>query len=149
MVKKNTEIIVFFLYVNNDNELNNIIKKKEIIPGGVFSQERQMYIIKENEYNNSNLHKLIASSYFNFDINEEDTNTLFTSNNDNNKNNNFYNIQNMIDTIVFNKTIVKNINSVFYIYKSYISHNTTKKIILQPKKQTRKLTFINALKSLK
>lgn len=149
MVKKNTEIIVFFLYVNNDNELNNIIKKKEIIPGGVFSQERQMYIIKENEYNNSNFHKLIASSYFNFDINEEDTNTLFTSNNDNNKNNNFYNIQNMIDTIVFNKTIVKNINSVFYIYKSYISHNTTKKIILQPKKQTRKLTFINALKSLK
>lgn len=112
-------------------------------------KRRQMYIIKENEYNNSNFHKLIASSYFNFDINEEDTNTLFTSNNDNNKNNNFYNIQNMIDTIVFNKTIVKNINSVFYIYKSYISHNTTKKIILQPKKQTRKLTFINALKSLK
>lgn len=40
MVKKNTEIIVFFLYVNNDNELNNIIKKKEIIPGGVFSQDK-------------------------------------------------------------------------------------------------------------
>jgi hypothetical protein len=149
MVKKNTEIIVFFLYVNNEDELYNITKKKEIIPGGVFSQERQMYIIKENEYNNSNFHKLIASSYFNFDINEEDTNNLFTSKNENNENNNFYSIQNMIDTIVFNKTIVKNINSVFYIYKSYVSHNTTKKIILQPKKQTRKLSFINALKSLK
>ena len=149
MVKKNTEIIVFFLYVNNEDELYNITKKKEIISGGVFSQERQMYIIKENEYNNSNFHKLIASSYFNFDINEEDTNNLFTSKNEkneNNQNNNFYSIQNMIDTIVFNKTIVKNINSVFYIYKSYVSHNTTKKIILQPKKQTRKLSFINAFK---
>jgi hypothetical protein len=146
MVNNNTEIIIFFLYVNNENELYNITKKKEIISGGVFSQERQMYIIKENEYNNSNFHKLIASSYFNFDLNEEEINNLFINNNQNNQNNNFYSIQNMIDTIVFNKTIVKNINSIFYIYKNYVSHNTTKKIILQPKKQTRKLSFINALK---
>jgi hypothetical protein len=146
MVNNNSEIIIFFLYVNNENELYNITKKKEIISGGVFSQERQMYIIKENEYNNSNFHKLIASSYFNFDLNEEEINNLFINNNQNNQNNNFYSIQNMIDTIVFNKTIVKNINSIFYIYKNYVSHNTTKKIILQPKKQTRKLSFINALK---
>jgi hypothetical protein len=149
MVNNNTEILIFFLYVNNENELYNITKKKEIISGGVFSQERQMYIIKENEYNNSNFHKLIASSYFNFDLNEEEINNLFINNNQNNQNNqnnNFYSIQNMIDTIVFNKTIVKNINSIFYIYKNYVSHNTTKKIILQPKKQTRKLNFINALK---
>jgi hypothetical protein len=151
MIKNNNEIVLFFLYVNNDNELHNITKKKEIIHDGVFSQERQMYIIKENEYNNSNFHKLIASSYFNFDINEEEINNLFTKNDEinnkiNNQINDFYKIQNIIDTIVFNKTIVKNINSVFYIYKNSFSQNTTKKIILQSKKQTRKISFINALK---
>jgi hypothetical protein len=151
MVNNNSEIIIFFLYVNNDNELHNIIKKKEIIHDGVFPQERQMYIIKENEYYNSNFYKLIASSYFNFYINEHEINNLFKTSNENsneksNENSNFYSIQNMIDTIVFNKTIVKNINSVFYIYKNYVSHNTTKKIILQSKKQTRKLNFLNALK---
>ena len=45
------EIIIFFLYLNNDNELYNITKKKEIITDGIFSQERQLHIIKENQYN--------------------------------------------------------------------------------------------------
>lgn len=143
----NNEIILFFLYVNNENELYNITKKKEIIYDGVFSQERQLHIIKENQYNSLNFHKLIGTSYFNFDINEEEMNTLFETNNENNENNqnnqNFYKTLNIVDTIVFNKSIFKYINSVFYIYKNYFSQNTTKKIILQPKKQTKKITFIN------
>lgn len=140
----NNEIIIFFLYVNNKNELYNITKKKEIIYDGVFSQERQLKIIKENQYNSLNFHQLIASSYFNFDINEEEMNNLFETNNEINQiNNNFYKTLNMVDTIVFNKSIFKYINSVFYIYKNYFSQNTTKKIILQSKKQTKKLSFIN------
>jgi hypothetical protein len=140
----NNEIIIFFLYVNNENELYNITKKKEIIYDGVFSQERQLQIIKENQYNSLNFHQLIASSYFNFDINEEEMNNLFETNNEIHQiNNNFYKTLNMVDTIVFNKSIFKYINSVFYIYKNYFSQNTTKKIILQSKKQTKKLSFIN------
>jgi len=137
----NNEIILFFLYVNNENELYNITKKKEIIYDGVFSQERQLQIIKENQYNSLNFHQLIATSYFNFDINEEELNNLFETNNE--INNNFYKTLNIVDTIVFNKSIFKYINSVFYIYKNHFSQNTTKKIILQSKKQTKKITFIN------
>jgi hypothetical protein len=152
----NNEIILFFLYVNNENELYNITKKKEIIYDGVFSQERQLHIIKENQYNSLNFHKLIGTSYFNFDINEEEMNNLFETTNQTNQTNqnnqtnqtnqtnqNFYKRLNIVDTIVFNKSIFKYINSVFYIYKNYFSQNTTKKIILQPKKQTKKITFIN------
>ena len=143
------EIIIFFLYLNNDNELYNITKKKEIITDGIFSQERQLHIIKENQYNSLQFHQLIATSYFNFDINKEDLHKIFDTNNENNENNenNFYKTLNIVDTIIFNKTILKSINSVFYIYKNYISQSTTKKIILQPKKQfkkqTKKLSFIN------
>ncbi len=137
----NNEIILFFLYVNNENELYNITKKKEIIYDGVFSQERQLQIIKENQYNSLNFHQLIATSYFNFDINEQELNNLFETNNE--INNNFYKTLNIVDTIVFNKSIFKYINSVFYIYKNHFSQNTTKKIILQSKKQTKKITFIN------
>lgn len=133
------EIIIFFLYLNNDNELYNITKKKEIITDGIFSQERQLHIIKENQYNSLQFHQLIATSYFNFDINEEEINNLFSANNQININK-FYKILNIVDTIVFNKSIFKSINSVFYIYKNFFSHNTTKKIILQPKKLTKKLT---------
>jgi hypothetical protein len=137
----NDAIIIFFLYVNNDNELYNITKKKEILIDGVFSQERQLHIIKENEYNSLNFHKLIATSYFNFNINEEDIQNLFATNNENNENNDFYKTLTMIDTIVFNKSIFKYINSVFYIYKNFFLQNTTKKIILQPRKQTKKKVF--------
>jgi len=74
-------------------------------------------------------------------------NNLFETTNQNNQTNqtnqNFYKRLNIVDTIVFNKSIFKYINSVFYIYKNYFSQNTTKKIILQPKKQTKKITFIN------
>ena len=136
------EIIIFFLYLNNNNELYNITKKKEIITDGIFSQERQLHIIKENQCNNLQFHQLIATSYFNFDINKEDLHKIFDTNNENNENN-FYKTLNIVDTIIFNKTILKSINSVFYIYKNYISQSTTKKIILQPKKQTKKLSFIN------
>ena len=136
------EIIIFFLYLNNNNELYNITKKKEIITDGIFSQERQLHIIKENQCNSLQFHQLIATSYFNFDINKEDLHKIFDTNNENNENN-FYKTLNIVDTIIFNKTILKSINSVFYIYKNYISQSTTKKIILQPKKQTKKLSFIN------
>jgi hypothetical protein len=144
------EIILFFLYVNNENELYNIKKQKEIINDGVFSQERQLHIIRENQYNSLNFHQLIATSYFNFDLNEEEINNIFASNDKINQidkiNNNFYKTLNIVDTIVFNKSIFKSINSVFYIYKNYFSQNTTKKIILKPKKQTRKISYTNLLK---
>jgi len=136
----NDAIIIFFLYVNNDNELYNITKKKENLIDGVFSQERQLHIIKENEYNSLNFHKLIATSYFNLNINEENIQNLFATNNKNNENN-FYKTLTMIDTIIFNKSIFKYINSVFYIYKNFFLQNTTKKIILQPRKQTKKKIF--------
>ena len=143
----NSEIVIFFLYVNNDNELYNITKKKEMISDGVFSQERQLHIIKENQHNSLNFHKLIATSYFNFDLNDEQINNIFSSNDKINQiNNNFYKTLNMIDTIVFNKSIFKSINSVFYIYKNFFPQNTTKKIILQPRKQTKKISITNLLK---
>ena len=57
MIINHDEVIIFFLYVNNENELYDIKKTKEIINDGVFSQERQLHIIKENQYNSLNFHQ--------------------------------------------------------------------------------------------
>jgi hypothetical protein len=137
------EIIVFFLYVKN-NEVYAIKKKKEKIIDGVFSQERQLYIIKENQSNNSNHHKLVGLSYFNFNRNEDSIKKLFDqkeTEEECNDANQYYKPLTMIDTITFDKCIFKSINSVFYIYDHYdhyVSQNTTKKIILHPSKPSRK-----------
>jgi len=137
------EIIVFFLYVKN-NEVYAIKKKKEKIIDGVFSQERQLYIIKENQSNTSNHHKLVGLSYFNFNSNEDSIKKLFDqkeTDEESNDSNHYYKPLTMVDTITFDKCIFKSINSVFYIYDLYVSQNsqnTTKKIIFQPSKPSRK-----------
>lgn len=137
------EIIVFFLYVKN-NEVYAIKKKKEKIIDGVFSQERQLYIIKENQSNNSNHHKLVGLSYFNFNRNEDSIKKLFEqtqTEEPTEEPNHYYKPLTMVDTITFDKCIFKSINSVFYIYDLYVSQNsqnTTKKIIFQPSKPSRK-----------
>ena len=69
MKNSKQNITLYFFYVNNENEIYTIKKKRELLSNNNFSQERQMEIIKDNQYNIFNKHKLISLSYFNFNIN--------------------------------------------------------------------------------
>ena len=126
------KILVYFLYVNSSNEIYNIKNKTEFINNGEISRERQLYLIKENQFNELKKHKLISLSYINFDINEDDIEDLI-----NNKLEKvFFKKLEMIEDIKFNPSLFlfTRINCIFYIYKELThSEHTTRKIMLNIK----------------
>jgi hypothetical protein len=127
-----------FFYVDENNEVYSIKNKLELVENGIITRERQLYIIKENQFNMLHKHKLISLSYFNVDISKNNIEELI-----NNKvNNNFYTKLEIVDTIELNPSlnIFNKLNSIYYIYKVITnSNNTTKKIILSEKnRKTRK-----------
>tara|TARA_A100001011_G_scaffold398449_2_gene502927 strand:- start:408 stop:851 length:444 start_codon:yes stop_codon:yes gene_type:complete len=126
------KILVYFLYVNSSNEIYNIKNKTEFINNGEISRERQLYLIKENQFNELKKHKLISLSYINFDINEDDIEDLI-----NNKLEKvFFKKLETIEDIKFNPSLFlfTRINCIFYIYKELThSEHTTRKIMLNIK----------------
>jgi len=127
-----------FFYVDENNEVYSIKNKLELVENGIITRERQLYIIKENQFNMLHKHKLISLSYFNVDISKNNIEELI-----NNKvNNDFYTKLEIVDTIELNPSlnIFNKLNSIYYIYKVITnSNNTTKKIILSEKnRKTRK-----------
>lgn len=127
-----------FFYVDENNQVYSVKNKLEWVENGIITRERQLYIIKENQFNMLHKHKLISLSYFNVDISKNNIEELI-----NNKvNNNFYTKLEIVDTIKLNPSlnIFNKLNSIYYIYKVITnSNNTTKKIILSEKnRKTRK-----------
>ena len=117
-------ITLIFFYVNNENEIYTIKKDRELLSNYNFSQERQMEIIKDNQYNIFNKHKLISLSYFNFNVNDNEIDDVIKDKIDKTKINNYLHKLEILD----------NINSVFYIYKIIQnSQNTTRKVIINEK----------------
>lgn len=127
-----------FFYVDENNEVYSVKNKLEWVENGIIRRERQLYIIKENQFNMLNKHKLISLSYFNVDISKNNIEELINNKVDND----FYTKLEIVDTIKLNPSlnIFNKLNSVYYIYKVITnSNNTTKKIILSEKnRKTRK-----------
>lgn len=137
------KIFLYFLYVNTSNELYNIKKKTEIIENKKICRERQLYLIKENQFNEVNenqakKHKLISLLYINFDIDEDNIENLI-----NNKlEKSFFHQLEIVEDIIFNESLFlfAKINCIFYLYKQLTpSEHTTRKITLNLKpNKTRK-----------
>ena len=95
-----------------------------------------MEIIKDNQYNIFNKHKLISLSYFNFNINDNEIDDVIKDKIDKTKINNYLHKLEIVDNITFdsNSDVFDKINSVFYIYKIIQnSQNTTRKVIINEK----------------
>lgn len=136
MKNSKQNITLYFFYVNNENEIYTIKKKRELLSNYNFSQERQMEIIKDNQYNIFNKHKLISLSYFNFNINDNEIDDVIKDKIDKTKINNYLHKLEIVDNITFdsNSDVFDKINSVFYIYKIIQnSQNTTRKVIINEK----------------
>lgn len=135
-IKELSNIIVFFIYIDENNEVYSIKSCDEALDENCFSKERQLYIIKEAQYNLQKKHKLTSLCYFNIDINEEKIQDLI----DDKLENTFFHTLNILDSIKFNNTLkfLHDQASVFYVFK-YIStapHNTTKRVIIREGKRT-------------
>jgi hypothetical protein len=129
-----------FLYLDENNGVYSIKNKIESVENGTIDRERQLYIIKENQYNMLQKHKLINLSYFNIDLSKNNIDDLI-----NNKiSTNFFTKLEIVDTIRLNPSlnIFKKLNSIFYIYKVISpNNNTTRKIFITTEKnrKTRRL----------
>jgi len=137
---KNDDINLTFLYLDENNGVYSIKNKIESVENGTIDRERQLYIIKENQYNMLQKHKLINLSYFNIDLSKNNIDDLI-----NNKiSTNFFTKLEIVDTIRLNPSlnIFKKLNSIFYIYKVISpNNNTTRKIFITTEKnrKTRRL----------
>tara|TARA_Y100000591_G_scaffold247071_1_gene218138 strand:- start:5877 stop:6290 length:414 start_codon:yes stop_codon:yes gene_type:complete len=120
-------IIIYFLYVNEDNEMYSIKQIKQQLNNKILSKEKQLFLITNNQYNLFRKHKLIHTSYF--EINSEDYKLEGE--------NTFFNPLKIINDIKFDcvNNIFKPLTSVYYIYKIIgQSNNTTRRIILNNSK---------------
>ena len=137
---KKDDINLTFLYLDQNNDVYSIKNKIELVENGIIDRERQLYIIKENQYNMLQKHKLINLSYFNVDLSKNNIDDLI-----NNKiATNFFTKLEIVDTIRLNPSlnIFKKLNSIFYIYKVISpNNNTTRKIFITTEKnrKTRRL----------
>lgn len=118
-----------FLYVDDNNELYSVKNRIELVENSIITRERLLYIIKENQYNMLQKHKLISLSYFNIDISKNMIEDIINKK----INRNFFTTLEIVDTIKLNPSlnIFNKLNSIFYIYKVISNtNNTTKKIII-------------------
>ena len=131
-------IKLFFLYIDEDNILYSIKEKEEEIIDGKIKSERQLYLIKENQYNLDKRHKLISLCYFNISINNSQIDE-FTKNNVKNDIKYLKNLEAISDIeLEPSLDIFENINSIYYIYKILLCNNNTKRIKINNNKTRRK-----------
>ena len=129
---------LFFIYINNVNEIYNIKEVVKDIKDEMLTKEEQLYIIKENQFNMLHKHKLVSLCYYNIDIASADIRSFINDKLDTN----FLHNLDLIETIKFKKTIsiLHSLNSVFFIFKylNIVPHSNTKKIVIKSNNKTRK-----------
>jgi len=123
------KINLTFFYIDDNNEIYSVKNKIELVKNSIITRERQLYIIKENQYNMLQKHKLISLSYFNIDISKNMIEDIINNKIDRD----FFTSLEIVDTIKLNPSLnlFNKLNSIFYIYKVISNtNNTTKKIII-------------------
>ena len=134
------KIKLFFIYINEDNEIYSIKTGNENIDKSCITKERILYLIKNNQYNLLNKHKLVSLLKFNIDLHHTKINEFILDI----ENENYLSSLKIVETIKFKDTIplLSELNSIIFIYNSISReknvNNTTKKIIITNKCKTRR-----------
>ena len=156
--QKTTQIKLFYLYVNKNNEVYNIKTENEILENGCLTKERILYLIKKNQFYLVNNHRLVSLLKYNIDFEHTELKNFIlsndTQNNDltNNNSPTYLSSLKILDSINFNDTIgiLQDLNSVFFIFTNNIitSHNTTKRIHIKTTKNKTRIKGRSPLKTL-
>jgi hypothetical protein len=145
--KEVKSIKLFFIYINENNEIYTIKNEAEMLVNSEISKERLIYLIKNNHYNLLNKHKLVSILQYNIDLDHLNLSAFILDK----IQPDYLTSLKIVDNIIFKNTIsfLEDQNSIFFIYNSINNTNntnntnkmnTTKKIILTGpnKSKTRK-----------
>jgi hypothetical protein len=134
-------IKLFFIYINDKNEIYTIKNDTETLVNSEISKERLIYLIKNNHCNLLNKHKLVSLLQYNIDLDHFNLSAFILDK----MQPDYLTSLKIVDNIIFKNTIpfLEDQNSIFFIYNSINSTNrmnTTKRIILTTpnKSKTRK-----------
>ena len=153
-----TNINIFFIYIDENNEIYNIKSDKESIENGCITKERILYLIKKYQYNLLYRHKLVSLLQYNIDLHHTDLQNFILD--QKTKSDNYLTSFKILDNIKFNDTIplLSDLNSIYFIY-SYLSpinqsdrsHNTTKRIVItdNSKSKSNTMNTMNTMKNKK
>jgi len=132
---------IHYFYINEENEIYNIKSEYESLDASSLSKERIIYLIKKNQYNLLNKHKLIGLLKYNIDFDFTELNNFFSNKLDNN----FLEPLKIINDIKFNKTIslLHDLNCIIFLFSNNIlnsnCNSNTKKIHIRDyKSKTRR-----------
>lgn len=121
-------IKLFYLYINENNEIYNIKCEDEMIENSCLTKERILYLIKKNQFNLIKKHRLISLLKFNIDLDHTELNNFITDK----LNSNYLSSLKIINSVNFNETIniLHDLNCIIFIFTNNKcpNLNTTKKI---------------------
>ena len=138
------EITLNFIYINENKEIYNIKSKKEKLSESYLKKERLLYIVKNNQYNLYDKHRLVDLIQFNINIDSSEIQDFILNTNINtntNNTNNYLKSLKIIDDIKFKDTtkILEKQNSLIFIFTKYIkSDMNTRRIHITQHKKTRR-----------
>lgn len=136
---------IFYVYINNENDIYNIKKETVDISNNTFEKERLVKNIKKYRINNNTKHNLISILQYNIDLQPDDIKFFISKRDDYN----FLSIKKNLNDIIWKDTInyFKDINSLYIFFYQERKKNgkQTKKIFIKnyktKKKGTRKKAY--------
>lgn len=137
--EKNENVLIYYLYINNDNEVEYIKKNNFILINSTIRKEKLLYLLRSNSIINDIKYSLSSILQYNIDLMPEDV--LYYLKNP--KDFSFFNKKTISD-ITWKDTIslFQNLNCLYIIYKErkkQKSHNTKKNYLKKRNNKTRKL----------
>ena len=154
-----TTITLFFIYINNNNDVENLSRDLMILDRkNTVMRDQLIQIIKQNQIHNNNnnkyKYKLISLLKYNIDIEPEEIYNFINNKDDSSFSKRFFIQEKYLNDIIYKNTIniFQDLNSLFFIFKeslpiannnnnnnNSIKSNTTKKtIVFSQKHKTRR-----------
>ena len=138
-LEKNDNIRLNIIYVNRNNNVENIKKDKYFLNQQMIPKSDLLYLLKTKSIYQNNKYSLLSIIQYNIDLLPEDVNDYLL----NPKKYNFFKLCKTLDEIHWKDSInlFKDINSLYLIYyEKKNKNNTTKKIYLRTAKKKNNIT---------
>ena len=147
-----TNITLFFIYINNKNDVENLSRDLMILDRkNTVMRDQLIQIIKQNQIHNNNKYKLFSLLKYNIDIEPEEIYNFINNKDDSSFSKRFFIQEKYLNDIIYKNTIniFQDLNSLFFIYKETFpiannksnnsNNNITKKtIVFSHKHKTRR-----------
>ncbi|HIF48725.1 MAG TPA: hypothetical protein EYQ68_02345 [Cytophagales bacterium] len=112
--EKNESVLIYYLYINLNNEIGHIKKENFILKNSTMYKEKLLYLLRTNSIFNDIRYSLLTIHQYNIDLLPEEVLLYLKSP----KNYNFFNKISISD-IKFQDTIslFQDLNSIYIVYK--------------------------------